>query len=251
MSKRFEGQVALVTGGADGLGKGIGTRLASEGASVVLLDNDKQKLAYTIDGLQQQGFNVVGEAADIGDEEQVAAIFSKVRQQLGKLDVLVNSAGIVGPTSTPITQYETDAFDAIYRVNLRGAFLITKYGIPLMQENGYGRVLLIASIAGKEGNPFMVGYSTMKAGVIGLVKGVAKEYADKGITVNGLAPAVIKTAMNADTSPEQLRYMTEKIPVGRLGTVEEVAAISSWIVSPEASFSTGFVFDISGGRATY
>src|SRR5690606_31426670 len=106
-------------------------------------------------------------------------------------------------------------------------------------------------IAGKEGNPFMVGYSTMKAGVIGLVKGVAKEYADKGITVNGLAPAVIKTAMNADTSPEQLRYMTEKIPVGRLGTVEEVAAISSWIVSPEASFSTGFVFDISGGRATY
>src|SRR5690606_23059521 len=174
MSKRFEGQVAWVTGGADGLGKGIGTRLASEGASVVLLDNDKQKLAYTIDGLQQQGFNAVGEAADIGDEEQVAAIFSKVRQQLGKLDVLVNSAGIVGPTSTPITQYETDAFDAIYRVNLRGAFLITKYGIPLMQENGYGRVLLIASIAGKEGNPFMVGYSTMKAGVIGLVKGVAK-----------------------------------------------------------------------------
>jgi len=251
MNKRFEGQVALVTGGADGLGKGIGVRLAMEGASVVLLDNNTQKLTDTVGGLQQKGFDVTGETADIGDEEQVAAIFSKVDQQFGKLDVLVNSAGIVGPTATPITQYETDAFDAIYRVNLRGAFLITKYGIPLMQENGYGRVLLIASIAGKEGNPFMVGYSTMKAGVIGLVKGVAKEYADKGITVNGLAPAVIKTAMNADTSAEQLAYMTSKIPMGRLGTVEEVAAISSWIVSPEASFSTGFVFDVSGGRATY
>ncbi len=120
-----------------------------------------------------------------------------------------------------------------------------------MEKNRYGRVLLLASIAGKEGNPFMAGYSSMKAGVIGLVKGVGKEYADKNITVNGLAPAVIKTAMNADTSPEQLQYMVAKIPMKRLGTVEEVANMASWIVSNEASFTTGFIFDISGGRATY
>ena len=128
---------------------------------------------------------------------------------------------------------------------------MTKYAVAAMEKNRYGRVLLLASIAGKEGNPFMAGYSSMKAGVIGLVKGVGKEYADKNITVNGLAPAVIKTAMNADTSPEQLQYMVAKIPMKRLGTVEEVANMASWIVSNEASFTTGFIFDISGGRATY
>jgi 3-oxoacyl-[acyl-carrier protein] reductase len=120
-----------------------------------------------------------------------------------------------------------------------------------MKKNNYGRILLIASIAGKEGNPYMAGYSATKAGVIGLVKGIGKEYAETGITVNGLAPAVIKTPMNDNTAPEQLAYMTAKIPMKRLGTVEEVAALAAWIVSKESSFNTGFVFDISGGRATY
>lgn len=128
---------------------------------------------------------------------------------------------------------------------------MAKYGLQAMAKAGYGRMLLIASIAGKEGNPFMSGYSATKAGVIGLVKGLGKEFADKGITVNGLAPAVIRTAMNADTDPKQLAYMTSKIPMGRLGTVEEVAAMAAFIVSPENSFSTGFIYDISGGRATY
>ncbi len=251
MSRRFEGRVAVVTGGADGLGKGIGWRLASEGATVVLVDRSEEPFAKAVADFQQAGFEVVGQSVDISDEQQVQQLYSEVADRFGKLDILVNSAGIVGPTSTSITDYDTAAFDIIYQVNLRGAFLVTKYAIPLMAQNGYGRILLIASIAGKEGNPFMVGYSTMKAGVIGLVKGVAKEYADKGITVNGLAPAVIKTAMNADTSPEQFAYMTSKIPMGRLGTVDEVAAMASWIVSAEASFSTGFVFDVSGGRATY
>ena len=164
---------------------------------------------------------------------------------------MVNSAGIVGPTNTRITEYPVEEFDKIYSVNLRGAFLITKYAVAKMEKESYGRILLIASIAGKEGNPFMAGYSSMKAGVIGLVKGIGKEYAEKGITVNGLAPALIKTAMNEKTEPSQLAYMTEKIPMKRLGTIEEVAAISCWIVSPEASFTTGFIFDISGGRATY
>ena len=128
---------------------------------------------------------------------------------------------------------------------------MAKYAIKAMERHNYGRILLIASIAGKEGNPTMVGYSATKSGVIGLVKGIAKEYADTGITINGLAPAVIKTAMNENTAPEQLAYLTAKIPMKRLGTVEEVAAISAWVVSKECSFTTGFVFDISGGRATY
>ena len=128
---------------------------------------------------------------------------------------------------------------------------MAKYALKAMEKNNYGRILLIASIAGKEGNPGMVGYSATKSGVIGLVKGIGKEYAETGITINGLAPAVISTAMNENTATEQLAYMTAKIPMKRLGTVEEVAAMSAWIVSKECSFSTGFIFDISGGRATY
>jgi 3-oxoacyl-[acyl-carrier protein] reductase len=157
----------------------------------------------------------------------------------------------MGPTGIRITDYSVEAYDQIYAVNLRGAFLMTKYAVQAMEKRSYGRILLIASIAGKEGNPYMAGYSSMKAGVIGLVKGIGKEYAEIGITVNGLAPAVIRTAMNEATAPEQLAYMTARIPMKRMGTVEEVAAISAWIVSRESSFTTGFVFDISGGRATY
>jgi len=251
MNKRFEHQVALVSGGADGLGKAIGSRLAAEGATVILADKDETKLTATVDQLREQGGTVAGMLLDVTDERSVNDLYTQIAEQFGRLDVMVNSAGIVGPTNTPIQAYDTTAFDGIYQVNLKGTFLMTKYAIPLMTERNYGRILLIASIAGKEGNPNMVGYSATKAGVIGLVKAVGKECATTGITVNGLAPAVIKTAMNADTAPEQLRYMTEKIPMGRLGTVDEVASVATWIVSPEASFSTGFVFDISGGRATY
>src|SRR5690606_6159062 len=158
---------------------------------------------------------------------------------------------IVGPTSTSILNYKVEDFDRVYEVNLRGSFLMAKYALLRMEPRGYGRILLIASIAGKEGNPFMAGYSATKAGVIGLVKSLGKEFATKGISVNGIAPAVIKTAMNADTTPEQLAYMVNKIPMGRLGTVEEVADLSAFIVSEENSFSTGFIFDLSGGRANY
>jgi len=251
MSKRFETQVALISGGADGLGKAVGGRLSAEGATVILADKDQRKLTATVEELRGQGAKAVGVPLDVTDEQSVVDLYATIGRQYGRLDVMVNSAGIVGPTNTPIQAYDTAAFDSIYQVNLKRTFLMTKYAIPLMAERKYGRILLIASIAGKEGNPNMVGYSATKAGVIGLVKAVGKECATTGITVNGLAPAVIKTAMNADTAPEQLRYMTEKIPMGRLGTVDEVASIATWIVSPEASFSTGFVFDISGGRATY
>lgn len=249
--QRFDGQVAIITGGASGLGKAIAKRIAGEGGTVALFDVQQALLDQTVEELLQDGGTASAHVVDIASEEQVRRAFKELVSTYGKIDVVVNSAGIVGPTNTKITEYPTEDFDQIYAVNLRGSFLMTKYAVEAMSKNNYGRILLIASIAGKEGNPGMIGYSATKAGVIGLVKGVGKEYAATGITVNGLAPAVIKTAMNADTAPETLAYMTAKIPMARLGTVEEVAAISTWIVSPESSFCTGFVFDISGGRATY
>jgi 3-oxoacyl-[acyl-carrier protein] reductase len=249
--KRFENQTAVISGGADGLGYGIAERIASEGGNVALLDINEGLLSSAVTTLRNKGYNATGYRADISSAPDLEYAMGAVEADFGKIDIMVNSAGIVGPTNTRITEYALEEYDKIYHVNLRGAFLITKLAIRAMEKNNYGRILLIASIAGKEGNPFMCGYSSMKAGVTGLVKGVGKEYAQTGITVNGLAPAVIKTAMNENTAPEQLAYMTSKIPMGRLGTIEEVAALSSWIVSKEASFNTGFVFDLSGGRATY
>ena len=248
---RFENRVAIVTGGADGLGKGIASKIAFEGARLALFDINEDLLKQTVIELQESGFSVSGHVVDISSEDMVRQAITEVGSIHGKIDIMVNSAGIVGPTSTKITEYSTEAFDEIYQVNLKGAFLMTKYVLPQMEKNNYGRILLISSISGKEGNPGMVGYSATKSGVIGLVKGVGKEYADMGITVNGIAPAVIKTRMNENTDPEQLTYMTAKIPMGRMGTIEEVADLSAWIVSDECSFSTGFIFDISGGRATY
>lgn len=249
--RRFDNQVAVISGGADGLGKAIAMRLGAEGARLAIYDNNADKLRPAVAELQNAGHEAKGFAVDISSEQDVARAFEEVAGHFGRVDIMVNSAGIVGATNTSILDYSVDDFDKIYRVNLRGAFLMSKYALQAMAGRRYGRVLLIASIAGKEGNPFMAGYSATKAGVIGLVKGLGKEFATRGITVNGLAPAVIKTAMNADTAPEQMAYMTAKIPMGRLGTVEEVAAMAAFIVSPENSFSTGFVYDISGGRATY
>ena len=249
--KRFENQVAVISGGADGLGKAIAQRIAFEGGKIVLLDVNKAQLDKTVCEFNNRGFITQGYDVDISSEEPVKTAIQNAVDMFGKIDVMVNSAGIVGPTNIKVTDYPVEKYDEIYRINLRGACLMTRYTIKAMEKNNYGRILLIASIAGKEGNPFMTGYSSMKAGVIGLVKGVGKEYAKTGITVNGLAPALIKTELNKNTAAEQLNYMTAKIPMGRLGTVEEVASLSTWILSKEASFNTGFIFDISGGRATY
>jgi len=248
---RFKNKIAIVTGGADGIGKGVACRLGREGATLALFDINKTMLDKTIAEFDALGINASAYLVDISNEAQVLEAINKVEKDWLSIDILVNAAGIVGPTSTKITEFNTKDFDRIYEINLKGSFLVTKYALTSMKKKGTGRLLLIASIAGKEGNPGMVGYSTTKAGVIGLVKSVAKEFADTAITVNGLAPAVIKTAMNANTSQEQLAYMTAKIPMQRLGTIEEVAAMSCFIVSDENSFSTGFIYDISGGRATY
>jgi 2-dehydro-3-deoxy-L-rhamnonate dehydrogenase (NAD+) len=249
--KRFENQSAIITGGAEGIGKGIAERIASEGGRISLFDINKTLLERTVEEFRNKGLDAEGCVLDISSENSVVQAIQQVEEKHGQIHIMVNAAGIVGPSATKITDYPLEEFDKVYAVNLRGSFLMTKYAVKAMEKYNYGRILLLASIAGKEGNPFMTGYSSTKAGVIGLVKGIGKEYAKTGITVNGLAPAVIKTPMNEKTAPEQLAYMTSKIPMGRLGTVEEVAALSCWIVSKEASFNTGFIFDISGGRATY
>ncbi len=251
INERFKNKVAVVTGSATGIGRAVALRLGNEGAILALFDVNNELLQETIEQCKEMGIRAKGYMVDISDETEVSQAVQDVESEFEKIDILVNAAGIVGPTSTKITDFATADFDKIYQVNLKGAFLITKYTLKVMEKSGTGRLLLISSIAGKEGNPGMVGYSATKAGVIGLVKGVAKEFADTGITINGLAPAVIKTSMNDNTSLAQLEYMTSKIPMKRLGTVEEVAAISCFIVSGENSFSTGFIYDISGGRATY
>lgn len=248
---RFKDKIAIITGGADGIGKEVAYRLGQEGAAVALFDLNKELLDTTVEQFSSAGIDARGFVVDISNESQVSDAVRQVESLWKKIDILVNAAGIVGPTNTKIIDFPTDEFDKIYEVNLKGTFLITKFVLKVMTKLGYGRILLISSIAGKEGNPGMIGYSSTKAGVIGLVKGVAKEFAETNITINGLAPAVIKTTMNEKTSPEQLAYMTAKIPMKRLGTVEEVAAMCCFIVSEENSFSTGFIYDISGGRATY
>jgi 2-dehydro-3-deoxy-L-rhamnonate dehydrogenase (NAD+) len=250
---RFSQQTAIVTGGADGIGKAIVQRLAREGAQVTLFDVSAEKAAAAVAELAAEGLTVHAETVNIADEDQVKAGFAAVaaRSEGGRLDIMINCAAIVGPTNTRITQVTTEAFDLETAINLRGTFLMTKYAILAMEPRNYGRVLNFASIAGKEGNAGMSPYSATKAAVIGLVKSAGKEFAETGITVNAIAPAVIRTPMVDGIHPDQVKYMTDKIPMKRCGTLDEVAAMSCWIVSPEASFCTAFTFDLTGGRAVY
>ena len=248
---RFRGQVAIVTGGASGIGLGIVKRIARESGSVVLADINEEALAQAKEAMRELPGRVETIRFDITTEDEVESLIGSVVEQFGQLDVVVNCAGIVGKTATDILDYDLSSFREVLDVNLIGSFLITKHAIKAMLPRGYGRILHLASIAGKEGNPGMAGYSVSKAGVVGLVKAIGKEYAHTEITVNGLAPALIATPLLLDAEEESINYMTSKIPMGRLGTVEEAAAIACWIVSDEASFNTGAVFDLSGGRATY
>ena len=240
MATRFQGQVAIVTGGADGIGKVIATRLSDEGARVIIFDRNLLNLN------SNEAIEV-----DVGDEQNVRAAVAEVIRRHGRIDVVVHCAGIVGPNNVPVGDVAVEDFDRVYRVNLRGSFLMLKHTVPTMIKQNYGRVLLFASIAGKEGNAGMTPYSATKAGVIGLVKAAGKEVATTGVTINAIAPAVIRTSMVDGMHPDQVKYMTDKIPAKRCGTLDEAAALASWAVSPEASFCTGFCFDLSGGRATY
>jgi 3-oxoacyl-[acyl-carrier protein] reductase len=247
--KRFAGKTAVVTGGASGIGKAIVERLAKEGAHAVIFDVDQK--AMDAASKQLRTFGVESQRVDITDEAAVAEAMEALVAARGRLDVVVNCAAIVGPTATPVTDVGLDDFAEVLRINLSGSFVITKQALVQMRKANTGRILLFASMAGKEGNAGMCCYSSSKAGVMGLVKSVGKEFAESGITVNAIAPAVIRTPMVEATHPDQVKYMTDKIPAKRTGTLDEAAAIACWIVSEEASFCTGFTFDLSGGRAVY
>ena len=203
MTPRFSGQVAVVTGAASGLGEGIARRLAAEGAAVALMDRDAARLSRVQESFSAANLAARGYPVDIVDESATIAAFNQAQEDLGPLSILVNSAGIVGPTATKILDYAAADFDQVVSVNLRGSFNVAKAALRLMLPRNYGRILLIASIAGKEGNPGMAGYSASKAGVIGLAKGIAKEYAETGITINALAPAVVMTEMVRGIAPRR------------------------------------------------
>ncbi|MCO5239259.1 MAG: SDR family oxidoreductase [Chitinophagaceae bacterium] len=247
---RFENQTAVITGGASGIGYAIAEKLGGEGAKIWILDRDVNLAENALKSLQAKGYTAGFIATDITDESSVKAAFNKIEEE-GGCSVVVNSAGVVGPNGINTTEVELADFERTCRINLTGSFLVIKYALKGMLPRQYGRILLLASIAGKEGNAGMSSYSASKAGVIGLVKSAGKEYAGSGVTINALAPATIMTSMVEKMEPHQIKYMTDKIPMKRCGRLEEAANLAAWVLSEEASFNTGFTFDLTGGRAVY
>jgi 2-dehydro-3-deoxy-L-rhamnonate dehydrogenase (NAD+) len=243
---RLDGQVALVTGGGRGIGTGIARRLHEAGARIAVFDRELAAAQAVADELE--GLALVG---DVCSEHQVADAVDLAERHLGPLSILVNNAGITGRTDVS-WNLAVDEVRAVFEVNTIGPFLFCKAAVPRFLERRYGRIVNVGSIAGKEGNPTLMPYSASKAAVIALSKSLAKELAGKGdITVNAISPAVIRTAILDGVAPATVEYMISKIPMGRTGTVDEVAALVHYLVSPEASFTTGQCYDISGGRATY
>lgn len=244
----YTDQVAVITGAASGLGVAIAKKLASEGVKLALIDLHKEKLQTLIAQLSTEAKAYV---IDITDEKQVEQTINQVGAHFGRVDILVNSAGVTGKTNIKSHLTDTEDIRKVFEVNYFGSYFTSKYVLPYMLKQNYGRILHIASIAGKEGNAGMMAYSASKAAVIAMAKVQGKEYAETNITINALAPAVIRTPMVEALPEEQVRYMTDKIPAKRCGTLEEVANLVAYIVSPMNSFTTGFTFDLSGGRATY
>lgn len=238
---RFSEQVAIVTGAASGLGLAIAKKLHAEGAQVVMVDLNEARL----------GPGSVSFAIDLTKEDQVANVVNQIAEKFGRIDILVNSAGVTGATNIKSHEVDIDNLRFVFEVNFMASFFTSRAVLPWMLKQNYGRILHIASVAGKEGNAGMLAYSASKAAVIGMTKVQGKEYAESGITVNALAPAVIQTPM-VDAMPEaQVKYMTDKIPMKRCGTLDEIAHMAAFIVSRETAFTTGFTFDMTGGRATY
>jgi len=244
-------QTAIITGGADGLGFALAKILASKGIHLALFDFNETKLELAKAALSQSASVCRVFCLDVTDIQSVQDAVQAVIDEFGGVEILVNCAGITGKTNMKSHEVDLADFERVMRVNVLGCLNTSRTVLPGMLGRNYGRILHIASIAGKEGNAGMVAYSASKAAVIGMAKVQGKEYAETGITVNALAPAVIRTEMVEKMPPEQVDYMTQKIPAKRCGTLEEFAEMAAFIVSPENSFCTGFCFDLSGGRATY
>lgn len=243
----FAGRHAVVTGGAAGLGYGIAERLIASGGSVTLWDRDEAAAGKSAAALGPKAFAV---KVDVAQQSSVAAAMAATLAHSPRIDALVNSAGITGP-NTKLWDYPVDDWRQVMDVNINGVFLCCREVVAQMRTQGWGRIVNIASVAGKEGNPNASAYSASKAAVIALTKSLGKELADTGIRVNCVTPAAVKTAIFDQMTPEHIAFMLSKIPMGRFGTVQEVAAMVGWLCTEDCSFSTGAVFDLSGGRSTY
>jgi 3-oxoacyl-[acyl-carrier protein] reductase len=244
------GQGALVTGGAQGIGSGIARRLGLAGAAVAVADLNKDGADAYAAKLQEEGINAIGVQLNVADSGSVAEGFADAASRLGKIDIVVNNAGIAG-RAAPVTEQSDSDWQSVIDIDLTGVFYCCREAIAGMIERDYGRIVNIASVAGKEGNPNMSAYSAAKAAVIALTKSLAKEVAERDICVNSISPAVIRTPILEQLTPEQVDYMTARIPKGRPGRLEEVAAVAHFLASSDCSFVTGQCYDVSGGRATY
>ena len=247
----YAGQVVIVTGAGSGIGRSAAQLIASRGAKVICIDLNEAGIDECVDQITKAGGAAESVVLDISNQKNVMEIITTLGSKHKRLDALVNCAGYPGPTGKFVEDITWNDYQKVIEVNLFGAIWLTQAVLPIMKKQKYGRIVQVASIAGKEGNPKMAPYNTAKAGLIGFVKGVAKEVAVDGITINALAPAVIATPINVNTAKETLDYMISKIPAGRLGEPSEVAEIIAFMGSKACSFTTGFTFDISGGRATY
>lgn len=247
---RFKNQTAIITGSARGIGKGIAKRLGSEGANITLVDMDTTETQATLKELQADGVNSIIQIGDVSDPLFAQQVVENSIKEWGSIQILVNNAGIGGRNGN-IWELDVDEMDRLYKVNFRGVYVFCAAVAQSMINQKYGRIVNIASVAGKEGNPRMVPYSSTKAAVIGLTKSLGKELANSGVTANCVTPAVVQTRLLEEFTQEQIDYMVSRIPIGRTGEIEEIASLVAWICSMECSFSTGAVFDISGGRSTY
>jgi 2-dehydro-3-deoxy-L-rhamnonate dehydrogenase (NAD+) len=243
----FKGRTAVVTGGAAGIGFAVAQRFVASGARVALWDRDAAALTKAQSAL---GGDTLTQAVDVADAASVEAAAKATAAAFGRIDALICSAGITGPNTTT-WDYPVDDWKRVFDVNVHGVFLCNKFVVPVMQQRDYGRIVNIASVAGKEGNPNAPAYSASKAAVIGLTKSLGKELAKTGIRANCVTPAAVRTAIFDQMTQQHIDFMLSKIPLGRFGTVEEIAAMVCWLASEDCSFSTGAVFDLSGGRATY
>ncbi|HUC60428.1 MAG TPA: SDR family NAD(P)-dependent oxidoreductase [Alphaproteobacteria bacterium] len=245
----LEGRVAIVTGGARGIGLACAERLAASGAKLVLWDRDGEALARAATTLGR-GAKIETALVDITDETALGRAAAAAETALGKVDILINNAGITGP-NVATWDYPPAEWRQVIEVDLTGAYLCCRALVPGMIRRGYGRIVNVASVAGKEGNPNAPAYSAAKAGLIALTKSLGKELAGKGVIVNCVTPAAAKTDLFAQMTETHIQYMLSKIPMGRFVETGEIAALVAWLASEECSFTTGGVFDISGGRATY